>query len=71
MIIRCLFDLQIKLLVWLVQTVMLHNNMFMGGRLHSRDRFSNWRLDIDNMSYKELLELGDKIGYVNTGFERR
>ncbi|KAK8487357.1 hypothetical protein V6N11_021429 [Hibiscus sabdariffa] len=53
----------------LVLSVMLRNNMFMGGRVHSRDRFSNWRLDIDNMSYEELLELGDKIGYVNTGLK--
>nr|DAD18113.1 TPA_asm: hypothetical protein HUJ06_019576 [Nelumbo nucifera] len=25
-----------------------------------------WRLDVDNMTYEELLELGGKIGYVNT-----
>ncbi|GFZ12235.1 RING/U-box superfamily protein [Actinidia rufa] len=29
----------------------------------------DWRLDVDNMSYEELLELGDKIGYVNTGLK--
>ncbi|KAE8667756.1 putative Catalytic [Hibiscus syriacus] len=60
----------IELLVWqLAQTTVLHNNMLMGGRVHSRDRFSNWRLDIDDMSYEQLLELGDKIGYVNTGLK--
>ena len=92
--------------------MMLQNNLLMGGRLDSRDRFSDWRLDIDNMSYEvfclypsetvssrrkkmnlsylvwffnqilvqirnvflndvkqQLLELGDKIGYVNTGLK--
>lgn len=39
----------------------------MGGRLNSHDQFRDWRLDIDNMSYEQLLELGEKIGYVNTG----
>ncbi|KAL4590061.1 hypothetical protein LXL04_002980 [Taraxacum kok-saghyz] len=37
-----------------------------GGRL-DHDRYRDWRLDVDTMSYKELLELGDKIGYVSTG----
>ncbi|OMO49476.1 Zinc finger, RING-type [Corchorus olitorius] len=41
----------------------------MGGRLDSHDRFSSWRLDIDHMSYEQLLELGEKIGYVNTGLK--
>ncbi|XVE64010.1 hypothetical protein DITRI_Ditri07aG0067100 [Diplodiscus trichospermus] len=49
--------------------MMLQNSFQMGGRLHSADRFSDWRLDIDNMSYEQLLELGDKIGYVNTGLK--
>ncbi|KAG8483147.1 hypothetical protein CXB51_022092 [Gossypium anomalum] len=48
---------------------MIVRNMLMGERIHSRDRFSNWRLDIDNMSYEQLLELADKIGYVNTGLK--
>ncbi|XVF11374.1 hypothetical protein REPUB_Repub08aG0022500 [Reevesia pubescens] len=53
----------------LAEIMMLQNNLLMGGRLDSRDRFSDWRLDIDNMSYEQLLELGDKIGYVNTGLK--
>ncbi|XWS37627.1 hypothetical protein CRYUN_Cryun19dG0061000 [Craigia yunnanensis] len=53
----------------LSKIMMLQNNLLMGGRLDSRDRFSDWRLDIDNMSYEQLLELGDKIGYVNTGLK--
>ncbi|XP_022736177.1 uncharacterized protein LOC111289413 isoform X2 [Durio zibethinus] len=53
----------------LAEIMMLQNNFLMGGRLDSRDRFSDWRLDIDDMSYEQLLELGDKIGYVNTGLK--
>ena len=45
---------------------MLQNSL-MGGRTDGLDRYRNWRLDVDNMSYEELLELGDRIGYVNTG----
>ncbi|XP_022766143.1 uncharacterized protein LOC111311023 isoform X2 [Durio zibethinus] len=51
------------------EIMMLQNDLLKGGRLDSRDRFSDWRLDIDNMSYEQLLELGDKIGYVNTGLK--
>ncbi|KAJ8536066.1 hypothetical protein K7X08_034467 [Anisodus acutangulus] len=50
----------------LAEIVMLQNS-FMGGRKDGLDRYRNWRLDVDNMSYEELLELGDRIGYVNTG----
>ncbi|XP_022766136.1 uncharacterized protein LOC111311023 isoform X1 [Durio zibethinus] len=53
----------------LAEIMMLQNDLLKGGRLDSRDRFSDWRLDIDNMSYEQLLELGDKIGYVNTGLK--
>ncbi|XP_024991486.1 probable E3 ubiquitin-protein ligase HIP1 [Cynara cardunculus var. scolymus] len=45
---------------------MLQGNLLMGGRL-DHDRYRDWRLDVDSMSYEELLELGDKIGYVSTG----
>lgn len=31
------------------------------------DRYQDWRLDVDNMTYEELLELGERIGHVNTG----
>ncbi|KAG4190917.1 hypothetical protein ERO13_A07G059400v2 [Gossypium hirsutum] len=53
----------------LAEIVMLQNNFLVGGRLDSRDRFSDWRLDIDSMSYEQLLELGEKIGHVNTGLK--
>ncbi|XP_039063837.1 uncharacterized protein LOC120208690 isoform X2 [Hibiscus syriacus] len=47
------------------EMMVLQNNLIMG----ARDRFSDWRLDIDSMSYEQLLELGDKIGYVSTGLK--
>ncbi|KAJ8753699.1 hypothetical protein K2173_026375 [Erythroxylum novogranatense] len=50
----------------LAEVLMLQNSFTTGGRL---DQFSDWRLDIDDMSYEELLELGDKIGYVCTGLK--
>ncbi|KAK9065271.1 hypothetical protein SSX86_016654 [Deinandra increscens subsp. villosa] len=50
----------------LAEIVMLQGNLIMGGRL-DHDRYRDWRLDVDSMSYEELLELGDKIGYVSTG----
>ncbi|XP_020252057.1 probable E3 ubiquitin-protein ligase HIP1 [Asparagus officinalis] len=31
------------------------------------DQYNDLRLDVDNMSYEELLELSEKIGYVSTG----
>ncbi|MED6204502.1 hypothetical protein PIB30_009507 [Stylosanthes scabra] len=40
------------------------------GRLTTHDdQFRDWRLDVDNMSYEQLLELGDRIGHVNTGLK--
>ncbi|KAI3818845.1 hypothetical protein L1987_12666 [Smallanthus sonchifolius] len=50
----------------LAEIVMLQGNLLMGGRL-DHDQYRDWRLDVDSMSYEELLELGDKIGYVSTG----
>ncbi|CBI25581.3 probable E3 ubiquitin-protein ligase RHG1A [Vitis vinifera] len=31
------------------------------------DRYRDMRLDVDNMSYEELLALEDHMGYANTG----
>nr|GMD33958.1 E3 ubiquitin-protein ligase RNF126-A [Ipomoea batatas] len=50
----------------LAEIVMLQNSL-MGGRSDGLDRYRDLRLDVDSMSYEELLELGDRIGYVNTG----
>ncbi|GLT48869.1 hypothetical protein SLA2020_224600 [Shorea laevis] len=53
----------------LAEIFYLQNSLLMGGRSESRDQFSTWRLDIDDMTYEQLLELGDRIGYVNTGLK--
>nr|ACN31440.1 unknown [Zea mays] len=45
---------------------MFQTRVLLGG-MNMYDRYQDWRLDVDNMTYEELLELGDKIGYVNTG----
>uniref|UniRef100_A0A5B7APM5 RING-type E3 ubiquitin transferase n=1 Tax=Davidia involucrata TaxID=16924 RepID=A0A5B7APM5_DAVIN len=51
----------------LAEIMMLQSSLLMGGRSDGFDRYRDWRIDVDNMSYEELLELGDRIGYVNTG----
>ncbi|KAG9156777.1 hypothetical protein Leryth_025457 [Lithospermum erythrorhizon] len=51
----------------LAEIVMLQSSLMMGGRPNRLDPYRGWRLDVDNMSYEELLELGDRIGYVSTG----
>ncbi|KAA8542744.1 hypothetical protein F0562_023896 [Nyssa sinensis] len=51
----------------LAEIMMLQSSLVMGGRSDGFDRYRDWRLDVDNMSYEELLELGDRIGHVNTG----
>ncbi|KAK1395812.1 E3 ubiquitin-protein like [Heracleum sosnowskyi] len=45
--------------------MMLDQSVFFG--MADRDGHRDMRLDIDNMSYEELLALEDRIGYVNTG----
>ncbi|KAJ9174005.1 hypothetical protein P3X46_017080 [Hevea brasiliensis] len=50
----------------LAEIMMLQNSFMVGGRM---DRFSDWRLDIDHMSYEQLLELGERIGNVSTGLK--
>ncbi|KAL2482049.1 RING/U-box superfamily protein [Forsythia ovata] len=51
----------------LAEIVMLQSSLLMGGTSERLDRYRDWRLDVDNMSYEELLELGDRIGHVSTG----
>ncbi|KAL8478770.1 hypothetical protein ACS0TY_030593 [Phlomoides rotata] len=51
----------------LAEIVMLQSSLLRGGRSDGLDRYRDLRLDVDNMSYEELVELGDKIGYVSTG----
>ncbi|GAB4861010.1 hypothetical protein Ancab_036171 [Ancistrocladus abbreviatus] len=51
----------------LAEIMMFQNGLLLGGRSDGFDRYRDWRLDVDHMSYEELLELGDRIGYVSTG----
>ncbi|KAG2667509.1 hypothetical protein I3760_15G118700 [Carya illinoinensis] len=53
----------------LAEIMMLQNSLLMGGRLDAHDRYRDWRLDVDTMSYEELLELGERIGHVSTGLK--
>lgn len=50
----------------LAEVVMLQSRLMEGGS-EGPDRYRDWRLDVDHMSYEELLELGDRIGHVSTG----
>ncbi|XP_073003221.1 uncharacterized protein [Typha latifolia] len=50
----------------LEEIMMFQTRVLLGG-MDMYDRYQDWRLDVDNMTYEELLELGDKIGYVSTG----
>ncbi|GJZ01513.1 E3 ubiquitin protein ligase MBR2-like protein isoform X1 [Tanacetum coccineum] len=49
----------------LEQIMLLEGNSFLGG-LNLNDQHRDMRLDIDNMSYEELLALEDEIGIVST-----
>ncbi|CAL9042432.1 unnamed protein product [Musa banksii] len=51
----------------LEEIMMFQSRVLLGGGLDVYDQFRDWRLDVDNMSYEELLELGEKIGHVSTG----
>uniref|UniRef100_A0A0C9S3S8 RING-type E3 ubiquitin transferase n=1 Tax=Wollemia nobilis TaxID=56998 RepID=A0A0C9S3S8_9CONI len=46
---------------------MLEANLLFGGNLQLHDQHRDMRLDIDNMSYEELLALEERIGSVSTG----
>ncbi|KZV45987.1 hypothetical protein F511_10677 [Dorcoceras hygrometricum] len=43
------------------------NDPFVNGFIESHDRYRDMRLDVDNMSYEELLALEERIGNVTTG----
>ncbi|KAF8104724.1 hypothetical protein N665_0169s0008 [Sinapis alba] len=53
------------------EMMMLQNGFVMGGMLSSHDHFRDLRLNVDAMSYEQLLELGDRIGYVDTGLNEK
>lgn len=49
----------------LAEILVLQSSLMLGGR--SDPYLDAWRLEIDHLSYEELLALTDKIGYVSTG----
>ncbi|KAI3976533.1 hypothetical protein MKX01_008391 [Papaver californicum] len=49
------------------EILMFQNSLLLGGRSSGHDRYKDLRLDVDNMTYEELLDLGESIGYVSTG----
>ncbi|CAG7879121.1 unnamed protein product [Brassica rapa] len=48
------------------QLASLETNLFLSDMIRFYDQHSDMRLDIDNMSYEELLALGDEMGTVST-----
>ncbi|KAJ0260754.1 hypothetical protein HA466_0040140 [Hirschfeldia incana] len=48
------------------QLASLETNIFSSDMIRFYDQHSDMRLDIDNMSYEELLALGDEMGTVST-----
>ncbi|KAL4182235.1 hypothetical protein AMTRI_Chr12g274940 [Amborella trichopoda] len=50
------------------QLLLLETNLFRGPSFHDQHR--DMRLDIDNMSYEELLELEEKMGSVSTALSK-
>ncbi|KAF7030307.1 hypothetical protein CFC21_041875 [Triticum aestivum] len=51
----------------LEEEIMMFQTRVLLGGMNMYDRYQDWRLDVDNMTYEELLELGERIGHVNTG----
>lgn len=47
--------------------VMVDRAPFYGNSRNFSDQYGDLRLDVDNMSYEELLNLGERIGNVSTG----
>ncbi|KAL6982920.1 RING-type E3 ubiquitin transferase [Sarracenia purpurea var. burkii] len=50
-----------------LEDVMIPDQSFFFGMADIHDRHRDMRLDVDNMSYEELLALEERIGNVNTG----
>ncbi|KAK3138090.1 hypothetical protein QOZ80_5AG0364380 [Eleusine coracana subsp. coracana] len=49
------------------EEMMMFRTRLLLGRLGMYDQYQDWRLDVDNMTYEELLDLEDRMGYVSTG----
>ncbi|KAL8052906.1 hypothetical protein ABFX02_05G036000 [Erythranthe guttata] len=53
----------------IIEMMMSQQTLLPGRIVQGNDRYWAWRRNIDDMSYEELLDLGDKIGYVGTGLQ--
>ncbi|KAH6822479.1 hypothetical protein C2S53_007806 [Perilla frutescens var. hirtella] len=53
----------------IIEMLMSRQALVPGRILRRHDQYQDWRLDVDDMSYEELLDLGNKIGYVGTGLQ--
>ncbi|XP_028057041.1 uncharacterized protein LOC114261031 isoform X2 [Camellia sinensis] len=51
----------------LAEIMMLQSSLMMGGRSDGFDRYRDWRLDVDNMSYEEDYEAEDETGKLECG----
>ncbi|KAK1698908.1 hypothetical protein QYE76_015605 [Lolium multiflorum] len=49
------------------EEIMMFRTRLLLGRMGMYDQYQDWRLDVDNMNYEELLALEERIGYVSTG----
>ncbi|RLN30973.1 hypothetical protein C2845_PM05G30400 [Panicum miliaceum] len=47
----------------LEEEMMMFRTRILLGRMGMYDQYQDWRLDVDNMTYEELLDLEDRIGY--------
>ncbi|XP_073064401.1 E3 ubiquitin-protein ligase MBR2-like [Primulina eburnea] len=55
----------------IVEMMVFQENLLSARRIHNgSDRYKDWRLDIDDMSYEELLDLSNGIGNVCTGLKQ-
>ncbi|CAK7325488.1 unnamed protein product [Dovyalis caffra] len=49
------------------EALMMLDHSYLYGSRNLFDQYREMRLDVDSMSYEELLDLGERIGNVNTG----
>ncbi|KAF2295855.1 hypothetical protein GH714_034589 [Hevea brasiliensis] len=54
-----------------LQALTMLDRSYLYGSRNLFDQYRDMRLDIDNMSYEELLALGERIGNVNTGLSSK
>nr|XP_018673604.1 PREDICTED: uncharacterized protein LOC103990002 isoform X1 [Musa acuminata subsp. malaccensis]XP_018673607.1 PREDICTED: uncharacterized protein LOC103990002 isoform X1 [Musa acuminata subsp. malaccensis] len=52
-----------------LEEILMFQRRILLGRMDLYDQYRDWQLNVDNMSYEELLELGDRIGHVSTGLK--